>query len=276
MLGLTVVALQSATKKWQRFGAALGVLVLPVCIMFTQSRAGFLGLAVFGILLLLRTKPNLRVIALLVVVAAAVVFFAPAQVWDRIGGMREMSDASAQDRGTIWKVAARIISDHPIFGIGAGAYPEAHFEYSITRLEWANVQGRWATHSTWLCITAETGFLGLVFYLAMIGSVFQRMAQVRRRLPRALEEWRLDLRYLEAALVGFVVCASFGVYQSLPFLYVFLAFCWAIAGVFESEAARMTLAPSQPSTLPTMSPGFATDSPWTSATSAPTPNKPIT
>jgi len=245
MLGLTVVALQSSTKGWQRAAAAAGALILPICVMFTQSRAGFLGLAVFAVLLLLRTRPNLRLIALLVVAAGAVAFFAPSSVWERIGGMREMADASAHDRQTIWKVAAAIISDHPVFGIGVGAYRDAHFDYSILRLEWANVQGHWATHSTWLCIAAETGIPGLLLYLAMIGSVFRRVAQARRRLPPALEEWRLDLRYLEAGLVGFMVCASFGVYQSLPFLYMYLAFAWVLAGTFETEAERMAVSPSR-------------------------------
>jgi len=274
MLGLTIVALQSATKTWQRAAAAVGALILPICVMFTQSRAGFLGLAVFAVLLLLRTRPNLRLIALLFVVAVAVVFFAPPQVWERIGGMREMADGSAHDRQTIWKVAARIIQDNPVFGIGVGAYPDAHFEYSITRLEWASVQGRWATHSTWLGILAETGFPGLVVYLAMIVSVFRRLTQVRRRLPPALEEWRLDLRYLEAGLVGFMVCASFGVYQSLPFFYMFLAFSWALAEIFESEAERM--ATHQPSAMPATSPGVPRANPLTPATSAATPSKPAT
>jgi len=247
MFGLTVVALQSATKGWQRAAAAIGVLVLPVCVIFTQSRAGFLGIAVFAVLLLLRTRPNLRVIALVVVAAGAVAFFAPPEVWQRIGGMREMSDASAHDRSTIWKVAAVMISEHPMFGVGIGAYPLAHFDHSLLRLEWANVQGYWDTHSTWLCILAETGFPGLILYLAMLVSVFRRLTRARRLLPPAFEEWRLDLRYLEAGLAGYMVAASFGVYQSLPFIYVYLAFAWALAGVFESEAARVAL--SQPQSV---------------------------
>jgi len=244
ILGLTVVALQSATKGWQRAAAAAGVLILPVCVIFTQSRAGFLGLALFAVLLLLRTRPNIRLIALLVVAAGAVAFFAPSSVWERIGGMHDIpTDASAYDRQTIWKVAAAIIQDHPLFGVGVGAYPDAHFDYSLLRAEWSNVQGRWATHSTWICITAETGFPGILLYFGMIGSVFRRLAVVRRRLPPALEEWRLDLRYLEAGLAGFMMCASFGVYQSLPFLYMYLAFAWVMAGMFEEQAAQPSFTP---------------------------------
>ena len=283
MLGLTVVALQSATRGWQRAGAAAGMLILPLCVMFTQSRAGFLGLALFAVLLLLRSRPNLRVIALLVVAAVAVVLFAPSSVWERIGGMYEMpTDASAHDRYTIWKVAAAIISDHPLFGIGLGAYPDAHFDYSLLRAEWANVQGKWATHSTWLSITAETGIPGLLLYLAMLGSVFRRIALVRRRLPARFEEWRFDLRYLEAGLAGFMMCASFGVYQSLPYLYLYLAFAWVLAGMFEdgtqlSDLPRRAASPPshQPSAMPTASPGVPTASPLAIATSAVPPTRPI-
>jgi len=247
MLGLTVVALQSAVKGWQRAAAAAGVLILPVCVIFTQSRAGFLGLAVFASLLLLRSRPNLRMIALLVVAVGAIAFFAPPQVWERIGGMRQMpSDASATDRATIWKVAVAIIADHPVFGVGVGAYRNAHFDYSLLRPEWANVQGYWATHSTWLCILAETGIPGLALYLAMLWFVFRRLARARSRLPLPFEEWRLDLGYLQAGLAGFMVCASFGVYQPLPFLYLYLALAWVLAETFEAEAARMVVMQSDP------------------------------
>jgi putative inorganic carbon (HCO3(-)) transporter len=249
MLGLTVVALQSATKSWQRTAAAVGVLILPLCVMFTQSRAGFLGLALFAVMLLLRTRPQLRLIALLVVVAGAVAFFAPPAVWERIGAMRQMSDASAHDRYTIWKVAVAIISDHPVFGIGAGAYPDAHFDYSLLRAEWANVQGKWSTHSTWLSVLAETGIPGLALYLGMLGSVFRRLALARRRLPAPFEEWRLDLRYLEAGLAGFMACASFGSYESLPFLYLYLGFAWVMAEIFEGETEEMAVSQSQQASL---------------------------
>lgn len=251
MLGLTIVALQSALKTWQRVAAAAGALILPVCVIFTQSRAGFLGLALVAILLLLRTRPNLRLLALLVVAGGTIAFFAPPKVWERIGGIRELetADASAHDRYTIWKVAMTISAEHPVFGIGTGAYPKAHFDYSLTRQEWSNVQGYWATHSTWLCVLAETGFPGLILYLAMIGAVFRRTALARRRLPPEFEEWSLDLRYLEAGLAGFMMCASFGVYQFLPFLYLYLALAWVMAGVFEEEAERMTVGQLQEETL---------------------------
>lgn len=89
------------------------------------------------------------------------------------------------DRRDIWRVTGQIIRDHPIIGVGLGAYPLVYTRYDpssgTVRVEQA--------HNDYLQIVADAGVIGGVLALTFLGLLFARgivTAQTRDRRKRAL------------------------------------------------------------------------------------------
>lgn len=254
VFGLNMVALQSAIKAWQRWAAMLGAILMPVAILFTGSRAGFLGLVLFGALVLFRSRQKARMVLLAVVAALAVALAAPPAAWDRVRSLTKVkntevlqseADESARQRYMIWQIAWKIWQDHPIYGVGLGAAPYANLSYAMTRPEWTLARARWNTHSTFLNVLAETGLPGFIFFSGMFVSMFRLLARSRKAVEELVPEWGTDVRYIETGLIAFMLGAAFGVLHGLPFLYIYLAVAWRLATTFQSAVTPPV--PSRPS-----------------------------
>ncbi len=253
VFGLNMVAWQSATAAWQRWAALIGAILMPVAILFTASRAGFLGLLVFGVLVMLRSRQKVRMILLGIVAALAVALAAPPKAWDRVRSLNKVKntevletsgDESARQRFMIWQIAWKAWKDHPMFGVGIGAAPHANLAYALSRNEWRLARTRWNTHNTFLNVLAETGLPGFVLFVGMFASTFRYLHHVRKTVEPWVPEWGTDIRYLEAALVGFILCASFGVVHGIPYLYIFLAVTWVLASAFMAAVQQGPPAPT--------------------------------
>src|SRR6185503_15538436 len=149
-LGMAAGLLATERRGWVKRAALAGIIVLPLLVLMTQSRGGFLALIVFAataavaqwrqLRAAMGMWRRLRVVAVVVCVFATVAFFAPNGVWERVAGLQHLTttatldqvdrEGSARQRFEIWRVAAKIIRDHPVTGVGVGAYPLAHAHYA--------------------------------------------------------------------------------------------------------------------------------------------------
>ena len=182
------------------------------------------------------------------IAVAGVAVAAPPEAWDRISGLKKLRssdtvaeadpEGSAEQRYTIWKVARAISADHPIFGVGIGTYPQVHERYAVRLEEWRPARGKWAAHNTFLNVLAETGVPGLLLFIAILVSILRTLRRTGARLRDVAPVWANGLAFLQASFWGFVVCASFGVYSTLPYLYFVIAIAWLLCGDLEQAAAR--------------------------------------
>jgi len=168
--------------------------------MLTQSRGAFLallGMALPSGIALVRQRPRVAVgFAVLVGVA---LYLAPAGLWGAPGrpaqghqcrNDREMDpEGSARERFALLQTAVRMVEDHPVLGVGLGAYAQANARYSPA------VGQRTRTEHT-LNIAAETGLPGLVLFLGLVTSVLRGGAsRSAARVPGRTEVVRwLQLR----------------------------------------------------------------------------------
>jgi O-antigen ligase len=160
----------------------------------------------------------------------------PTSAWERmgmvgtIGGggtevLGELDDSgSAEQRYRIWQTSYRIIGDHPLLGVGWGAYPFANAQYD-------RGVGFKDTHSTYLNLTAEAGFPGITLFAMLIVSTFIRARQARRAVAATDPAAAQQLWYLELGLIGFLVAGVFGSYAKLTVLYLHIGLIWSLAGV---------------------------------------------
>jgi O-antigen ligase len=219
-----------------RLGAGVSAILLLVVILMTQSRGAAIGLVAgmgpaFVVLGLKRPK----FLALAVVLGVVVALALPAGVWQRLSGIEKLTrvstiadadpEGSAAQRFEINKVAWKIFSDSPVFGVGLGAYQQANAVY-------APELGMRDTHNTYLSLAAEVGLPGLLLWCALFGSVL-RYAHRRRRLaaPGALAVQQV---WIERALRGYLVTGLFATVMALTFPYLMLAVLWSSAALMAS------------------------------------------
>lgn len=266
-LSMSLALALTEPKGWIKRLAFVGVGVLPLMILLTQSRGALIALVVSGLLFFMTHARGKRVRSLLTAMALAVVVipFVPKSAWNRFSGMKALTstttvaeadpEGSAEARYNIWRVARRIIGEYPVTGIGLGAYPRAHATYALRVGVPTAALGFRDTHSTYLNVAAETGLPGLLLFLTMIVSVTVSCERVRRRAKGT--KWAERLMALELGLLAFLLAGVFGSFSKLSFLYIQLTLMWAIADVAgrELDAAagdgggrRSRMAPSVPAT----------------------------
>jgi O-antigen ligase len=233
------IAFSGPSRTAARIAAGLSAIVLLVVILLTQSRGAFLGLLVgmgpafigWGF-----RRPS-RMLLYAGVAALVIGLSVPDAVWERLSGIALLTststialadpEGSAEQRFAIMKTAWQIFLDHPVFGVGLGAYPEANAAY-------APHLGRRDTHSTFLNLAAELGLPGLVIWCALVWSVLAYA--YRSRKLAAPGDLATQQAWLERSLWAYLIAGLFGTYAKLSFPYMMLAVLWCSANLLASSS----------------------------------------
>jgi probable O-glycosylation ligase (exosortase A-associated) len=251
-LALGLVSLEKrGPVKWATIA---GLAVLPLLILLTRSRGAFLGFAAFLLLVVVGHRKRGKAIVITAILGALVISIAPEDVLDRVRGLEKVqsteaselaeadAEGSALQRYEIWKVARTIIRDYPVAGVGLGAYPAMHARYARRANFNPTARGRRDTHSTYLNLAAETGFVGLFIYVVgYVGALF-RVNTIRRRAKTLLPHTAQTLYVYQAALLGFFTSAVFGSMAHVSFLALSAIVTLALAEVADNEMKVMTAA----------------------------------
>ena len=229
-----------------RWFALVCAVPLVITILLTQSRGAFLALVAFGLpsaIALVRRRP--RLVPVFAGLVAAALYLAPAGLWQRLGGLSKATsmetiadmdpEGSARVRFAVLQTAGRIIADHPVLGVGLGAYAHVNRDYNP-------VLGAYDTHNTYVNITAETGLPGLALFLAMVLSVLAAARAAHRRADQLAPDQGETLHWLHLGLIAFLVASVFGSFSNLAFGYVYLSLLWSASHT--AEAGRsMVMSP---------------------------------
>jgi O-antigen ligase len=189
-------------------------------------------------------------------------------VWTRLGALSKAGDTenlsevdthgSAEQRFEIWRVAAAIIADHPVTGVGLGGYPQAHQQYALSNRFKPIARGSRDTHSIYLNVMAETGIVGFLLLMGMIVTAlwqgWRAAKDLETRDPGAAKQmWTLNI-----GLIAFMQAGIFASLHRVAFLYVYLAVLTTAIFALGSKTfpVRWRAAPpaESPPSLPT-SPG---------------------
>jgi O-antigen ligase len=234
-----------------RLATRIGLLLVPLLILLTKSRGAFLGFAVFLMFALWGQRRRGRALGIALLVAAAVIAIAPKNSLDRVFALRRIEtgnvaaadeEGSAEQRYEIWKVARRIIRENPVTGVGLGAYPMAHDLVSRQAQFSPTAWGRRDTHSTYLNVVAESGFVGFVIFVASYLATFVAVDSTRRKLRRLRPHSSQVLYAMEVGGVGFFVAALFSSMAHVSFLVLHVITMWSIAELMRREVASAAAA----------------------------------
>ena len=247
-LSMAIALLATEPKGWVRWCALAGVVMVPMLILMTQSRGVFLGLVVFIAIVIAGQRRRAIMVLRLGVLALFLAAVAPAGVWERLGTLKHATSTatlnevdgeggSARQRSEIWKVAFKMIREHPVTGVGIGAYELNHEQYAMGEEFNPTARGARDTHSLYFNVLAETGYPGLLLYLVMLVSVIIPAERTRRRCKGVLDGAARQLLLLEAGLIAFLVASIFGSLPYLPHLMLHLAMLHALSGLHQRELA---------------------------------------
>lgn len=255
-LGLAVGYLYAERQKYFRYAALLGIALISLIAFMTQSRGGILALGFFGAWTLARQKRRARMLPAVLGIVAVVVLFAPNDVWDRLkkigsatssGELIEADDlGSAEQRFEIWKVAAAISRDHPITGVGLGAYSYMHWRYVQRNLEGfkRTAQGKRDAHSSYLTALAETGIVGFIFWIGIFITTLRAAHRARRAIKQTDPDAERQLFFASLGMMAFAVAGIFGSWNHTPYTYINVAILYGMA-VLALEKHRARLATPQ-------------------------------
>jgi probable O-glycosylation ligase (exosortase A-associated) len=193
------------------------------CVIGTNSRGGFIGLLILGIVFLWNTKNKFVGIAFAGVVVVFVLLIAPESWLDRIGSIHSSvadSDANGSFMGRVvaWKISTLIAFDHPFFGGGlaAVAHPAVWYHYidhisELSFIPTPNVPGYpLVAHSIYFEVLGDMGFTGLILFLSILGFALHNCRNIRRLSRGSPDlEWADDLaRMLQISIVVYMVSGA--------------------------------------------------------------------
>ncbi len=200
-LPLNLLFFSKENPLWVRF-ACLGCFSsCLLLILFTGSRGGFIGLCVSIVVLLFCTSNTLnRTLKLCFIIACIIILSVTAIDTERYRTILSLEqDYNVQDetgRLGIWKIGLRALLSNPLTGVGVGCFAEA---VGVDRQHRGLEVARWQTaHNSVVQIGTETGFIGLLLYLALSINVVKVCINIIRNYQSPA-----IIKIVEMVLVGF-------------------------------------------------------------------------
>ncbi|MCC7440245.1 MAG: O-antigen ligase family protein [Bdellovibrionales bacterium] len=197
--------------------------VLVLGLILSQSRGAFVALFAAGLTYLMITARSLKRLMVGLAALAPLPF-----IMAVVMSLRESDDlsGSSASRFNYLIAGAKMVKDHPLFGVGINNYPRYYEQYTPAFFEW----GARTAHSSWVLVMSEAGIPGLLLFAALYLMAGRAAWRIRREYPEYL-----------LSIVAYGVAMSFlsHTYSFFPFLLMFLVF--GAERVLASRAAAALL-----------------------------------
>ncbi|MBK6689670.1 MAG: O-antigen ligase family protein [Deltaproteobacteria bacterium] len=224
LFGLVLV--QKGVSERTRRAAGLGLLVLGGGVLYTYARMALVGLAGGGLTLAAlsaRAKTVLKV-------AAAGVALVGLVLLTEYGRSRFLTiSEDGQLRLGLFRAGWRLFLEHPLFGVGHGAYGLTVGPYLPAGASGVHLT---SPHNQWLQVLAETGLVGFLGFVLATTTAWWRALQVVLHSgpgPALLH------RFVLVSMVGLLITGL--THSTLHHPTVALLY-WSLAGIAVSARRR--------------------------------------
>ncbi len=246
------------------YGAALTTLASALA---TLSRGGLIALiAIVAVLpfmparAMLGTPRQKALVMLILTLGLLGLFSRPGfrtEVFKRaqtiFTGGQETGSSAGSGRTEIWKAARHAIDDHPVLGVGFGAFPSVSSEYLLSTpgvdlTKFAPRETGIQAHSAYIGTTAELGLVGIALFLGIIASTALTLRRTAVRAFRVGAE--LPGRVANAcllSLVGWTISSTFIETETARALWIVIGIALALPKLIPPSArARGRALPQRP------------------------------
>jgi probable O-glycosylation ligase (exosortase A-associated) len=232
-----------AVRHRVRWGFLLVIPVLVHAVLLSYSRGAMASLGVSALFIWWRARNKAFITVAYLVMGGFVVAAAGPQVRDRFLSIGQAEvDESFQSRQTTWKIAVRMANERPLFGYGIRNSNLFTYDYG------ADMPGR-SIHSQYLQTAADSGWVALGLYLALLASVLLGLWRVRRVLRQYTDPETNRVKSLasglECAMVLFCVGALLLSLEHFEMPYVLILLAVQLHAITRAVMART--APPKPS-----------------------------
>jgi len=262
LLVVVPLALGRMRRSKRRTARALGALCLGatvLAVIFTFSRGALLALAGTCLLAVyLRPPPKWAVLAAAVGVVLGLQLL-PGGYTDRLMQLAQAvpgvgdsrpGEASLSGRLSALLAGQRMFADNPVVGVGAGQFTQHYRDYA-TGLGVDTVNGALEPHNLYLEVAAETGYLGVLTWGAVLGTALLRLLRARALLRRTGRRQDADLVEDVALSLLAYLLGGFFVHNAYPRLYwLLIGVALAAPAVARAVAGTTSLRSSAPARPP--------------------------
>ena len=225
-LGFGLAAVPQAAGQRVLFAGGGALCLLSVLV--SLSRGGIVALMVALLAAMVIAGrwrgPALAVVAALLV-SGLTYFTVVASIAERD---RVTNVENSTGRSDLWTVAARMVADHPVQGVGTGNFPVQSRAYLlrpgvIEEDDFVLLTPK-VTHNTYLQVAAELGFVGLLLFLGIILSSLWSMVRAAQVFASRHDvTGELMARALAIGTIGFLSAGVFVSANYSKILWLLLA-----------------------------------------------------
>ena len=230
-----LAAAVAATSRWWlrvALWGVIGVYVLAICLTF--SRGGLLGL--FAIVAFLGWKQRSIVLRTLMIAGLMGGIVVVSVFWARKDSFNDISqDTTFNQRIATIKAGIAMFNDHPLLGIGPGCSIVGYPLY-VPKDAHCGCQDQLVVHNAFIQILSETGALGFIPFMVLLGGAFLHARKLQSTDSSELRTYAMGL---EVALWGFVVCGLSGGFSWSWFPYIIVGLIVAGKHIADNAGARL-------------------------------------
>lgn len=215
-----------------KFLGLTATILMVLLVIFTESRAGLVGMACAFLALAWYARSLKKVLLTACLAAIVALPFITNAYTQRMETMRSSNtlDASARSRLILWQAGLMVFSDHPIFGTGFMTYPQAKMGYEDRFYNLDEDFRKWVfrrenkkvTHNTYIELLSDCGLMGGIPFILLVFLGIRYGFRARRLLSakNADRQGTLLLSAVSAGITGFAVCIMTIDAALAVFLYV--------------------------------------------------------
>lgn len=193
------------SRRFDRWFSAACLVLIAAAILVDSSRGGVLALAAVGAVVFLQYRGRRVLILVLGCALAMGLLLSPVSPLARLLHPDSGGVIAADDRLELWSAGLRMVSQHPLLGIGLD-----NFKAEVPAYLGPGQDIDFIAHNTYVQMAAEMGLPGLLAFIWILIVTFRSLARSRRR---AAESDSILIHCvasgLFAGLAGFAVAMFF-------------------------------------------------------------------